>query len=155
MHWQLLHGVKSVMVSMAHAWHSAMWTNCCTSVYTGVRQFMQRSIAAAHASGAVSTLMGRHRPISGLAGDFQKRSEAERKVVNSQIQVCAGAMLCCAMQQGVLVMCGRCSFDVLVLCWCSAGVVRVWTCAVRSTQTVAARQKMHAGLLFGLVVAPE
>jgi hypothetical protein len=64
-----------------------------TSLPTGVRQFMQQSIAAAHASGAVSTLMGRHRPISGLAGDFHKRSEAERKVVNSQIQV--RAVPCC------------------------------------------------------------
>lgn len=53
----------------------------------GVRQFMQRSIAAARSTGAVSTLMGRRRPIPGLTGDFQDRSAAERKVVNSQIQV--------------------------------------------------------------------
>lgn len=52
---------------------------------------MQRSIAAAQSAGAVSTLMGRSRPIPGLqSGDFQERSAAERKVVNSQIQVRAG-----------------------------------------------------------------
>jgi hypothetical protein len=47
---------------------------------------MQRSIAAARSTGAVSTLMGRRRPIR-LTGDFQDRSAAERKVVNSTIQV--------------------------------------------------------------------
>lgn len=58
--------------------------------FPGVHAFMSRSISAAQATGAVSTLMGRRRPIQGLASaDFQERSAAERKVVNSQIQVLA------------------------------------------------------------------
>jgi DNA polymerase I-like protein with 3'-5' exonuclease and polymerase domains len=49
---------------------------------------MMKAVAAAESSGAASTLMGRRRPIPGLASaDFQERSAAERKVVNSQIQV--------------------------------------------------------------------
>lgn len=55
--------------------------------FPGVRGFMSRSISAAQVGGAVSTLMGRRRPIAGLNGDFHERSAAERKVVNSQIQV--------------------------------------------------------------------
>lgn len=66
-------------------------TACCVFVlnvlHAGVHQFMRRAIAAAQGSGAVSTLMGRRRPIAGLAGDFHERSAAERKVLNSQIQV--------------------------------------------------------------------
>ena len=62
--------------------------------FPGVRGFMSRSISAAQISGAVSTLMGRRRPITGLtAADFQERSAAERKVVNSQIQVRCAALL--------------------------------------------------------------
>lgn len=58
------------------------------SRFPGVRAFMQARLAAAQREGAVTTLAGRVRPIAGLTSPRpNERAAAERKVVNSIIQV--------------------------------------------------------------------
>jgi hypothetical protein len=52
---------------------------------------MSRALSAAQACGCVRTLIGRRRPIAGLReGAFVERAAAERKVVNSEVQVRGG-----------------------------------------------------------------
>lgn len=59
----------------------------------GVRDWMHARLAAAQREGAVRTLQGRVRPIAGLTSPRpSERSAAERKVINSIVQVSACSM---------------------------------------------------------------
>ncbi len=54
----------------------------------GVDAFIQQAAASARSCGYARTLLGRHRPIAGLDSEHpQTRSAAERKAVNSAVQV--------------------------------------------------------------------
>lgn len=93
-HWGMAAHVLSAMPTVhelpasLHACGSDCDCDRLGGIPSGVRWFMMKAVAAAQSSGAASTLMGRRRTIPGLSSaDFQERSAAERKVVNSQIQV--------------------------------------------------------------------
>ncbi len=66
--------------------------------YAGVRAYMDRAIAEARATGQVSTLLGRRRPLPGIgAARQQDRSYAERIARNTPIQGSAADILKLAM----------------------------------------------------------
>jgi DNA polymerase-1 len=66
--------------------------------YAGVRTYMERAIADARAAGAVSTLLGRRRPLPEIrATRAQDRAYAERIARNTPIQGSAADLLKLAM----------------------------------------------------------
>jgi DNA polymerase I len=66
--------------------------------YSGVRAYMERAIADARAAGAVSTLLGRRRPLPEIrATRAQDRAYAERIARNTPIQGSAADLLKLAM----------------------------------------------------------
>ena len=66
--------------------------------YVGVRRYMERAIADARASGEVSTLLGRRRPLPEIrAARAQDRSYGERMARNTPIQGSAADLLKLAM----------------------------------------------------------
>jgi DNA polymerase-1 len=66
--------------------------------FKGVAAFVEATKAAARAQGGVRTLLGRQRPIKGLAAtDKRVRAEAERKAVNSVVQGSAADLMKRAM----------------------------------------------------------
>ncbi len=66
--------------------------------YAGVRAYMERAIADARAAGAVSTLLGRRRPLPEIrATRAQDRAYAERIARNTPIQGSAADLLKLAM----------------------------------------------------------
>jgi len=66
--------------------------------YVGVRRYMERAIADARASGEVTTLMGRRRPLPEIrAARAQDRSYGERMARNTPIQGSAADLLKLAM----------------------------------------------------------
>jgi DNA polymerase I-like protein with 3'-5' exonuclease and polymerase domains len=61
---------------------------CVLRPSAGVQQYMAACQSSAQSAGAVRTLLQRVRPIPGLnSKQFQERQAAQRKVVNSIIQV--------------------------------------------------------------------
>ena len=66
--------------------------------YPGVKAFIDRTIAEARKNGAVTTLLGRRRPLPGLNDpDRATRAFAERAAVNTVIQGTAADMIKVAM----------------------------------------------------------
>jgi DNA polymerase-1 len=66
--------------------------------YEGVKRFVDATIAKAHAEGAVTTLLGRKRPIPELSGATPAlRGFGERSAVNSPIQGSAADIIKLAM----------------------------------------------------------
>ncbi len=66
--------------------------------YPGVREYTERVIAEAADSGYASTMLGRRRPITGLASDNARvRGMAERVAVNTPIQGSAADLIKLAM----------------------------------------------------------
>jgi DNA polymerase-1 len=66
--------------------------------YPGVREYTERVIAEAEDSGYASTMLGRRRPITGLASDNARvRGMAERVAVNTPIQGSAADLIKLAM----------------------------------------------------------
>ena len=66
--------------------------------YLGVRRYMERAIADARASGEVTTLLGRRRPLPEInATRAQDRSYGERMARNTPIQGSAADLLKLAM----------------------------------------------------------
>ncbi len=66
--------------------------------YPGVREYTERVIAEAEDSGYASTMLGRRRPVTGLASDNARvRGMAERVAVNTPIQGSAADLIKLAM----------------------------------------------------------
>ena len=66
--------------------------------YPGVKAFIERTVAEARKNGAVTTLLGRRRPLPGLNDpDRATRAFAERAAVNTVIQGTAADMIKVAM----------------------------------------------------------
>ena len=66
--------------------------------YSSIRAFMDGAVARAKKEGFAETMLGRRRPITGLAaGNFNKRAQAERFTINTIIQGSAADLIKVAM----------------------------------------------------------
>ena len=77
---------------------AAGYIECYFARYHGVREFLDKTVANAHASGYVTTLYGRRRDLPALRSrNFMQRSFAERMAMNTPIQGTAADLIKIAM----------------------------------------------------------